>query len=118
MKSRITLAALAVIVGTQNVSGLNPPSDSDGPVRLLSCVVSPNGMLEAEVESQSDDDLSCNIHCNYEFGGQSFRHWFEVTIPRRFMGRVGRFDTSGGRAGTFSGELGTCRKTEARGPAV
>jgi len=52
VKSRITLAALAVIVGTQNVSGLNPPSDSDGPVRLLSCVVSPNGMLEAEVESQ------------------------------------------------------------------
>lgn len=101
---------------TPTVSGLNPPSDSDGPIKLLSCVVSPNGRLEAEVESQSDDDLSCNIQCNYEFGGKTFRHWFEVTIPRGFIGRVGQFDTNGGRAGNFSGELGTCRKVEARGP--
>ncbi|HEX6397904.1 MAG TPA: hypothetical protein VFZ95_10795 [Steroidobacteraceae bacterium] len=100
----------------RNVAGLNPPSDSDGPIRLLSCVVSPNGLLEAEVESRSDDALRCNIHCNYEFGGKPFTHWFEVNIPKRYMGRVGRFDTSGGRAGNFSGEVGTCRKTEARWP--
>jgi hypothetical protein len=106
---------LAALAATRLVFALNPPSDSDGPVRLLSCVVSPNGVLEAEVESQSDDALSCNIHCNYEFGEKPFTHWFEATIPKRFMGRVGHFDTNGGRAGNFSGEVGTCRKTEARG---
>ena len=116
MNTRNLLAAVLSLAVTQTVSGLNPPSDSDGPIKLLSCVVSPNGRLEAEVENRSDDDLSCNIHCNYEFGGKPFTHWFEVTIPKRFMGRVGRFDTSGGRAGNFSGEVGTCRKTEARGP--
>ena len=115
MKPRLYWVALAAIAVTHLVFALNPPSDSDGPVRLLSCVVAANGVLEAEVESQSDDDLSCNLHCNYEFGGKPFTHWFEVTIPRRFMGRVGHFDTSGGRAGNFSGEVGTCRKVETRG---
>lgn len=108
--------ALAALAFTGTVSGLNPPSDTDGPVRLLSCVVSASGMLQADVDSRSDDDLSCNIHCNYELGGKTFTHWFEVTIPRRYIGRVGRFDTSGGRVGSFSGEMGSCRKTEARGP--
>jgi hypothetical protein len=103
------------VAASRLVFALNTPSDSDGPVRLLSCVVSPNGVLEAEVESQSDDALSCNIHCTYEFGEKPFTHWFEVTIPKRFMGRVGHFDTNGARAGNFSGELGSCRKTETRG---
>ena len=115
MKARHLLTALAVIAVTHDVHGLNPPSDSDGPVRLMSCVVSSGGMLEAEVDSRSEDAMNCNIRCNYEFGGKPFSHWFEVTIPARFNGRVGRFDTSGGRAGNFSGEVGTCKKTEARG---
>jgi hypothetical protein len=115
VKSRLLPAALAVFAAaaaTRLVFALNPPSDSDGPVRLLSCVVSANGVLEAEVESQSDDMLSCNIHCNYEFGDKPFTHWFEAAIPRRFMGRVGRFDTNGGRPGNFGGDVGTCRKIE------
>lgn len=116
MKLRLGLAAIAALAATHaDVYGLNPPADSDGPIRLLACVVSANGMLEAEVDSRSEDDLSCNIHCNYELAGKPFTHWFEVTIPRRFIGRVGHFDTSGGRTGNFSGEVGTCRKTEARG---
>jgi hypothetical protein len=96
-----------------DVFALNPPSDSDGPIRLMSCVVAANGMLEAEVDSQSDDSLSCNIRCNYELGGKPFYHWFQVTIPKRFMGRVGRFDTSGGKPGSYSGEVGSCRKNPA-----
>lgn len=115
MKTRILFATLAAAAVTQDVSGLNPPSDSDGPVTLLACLVSPGGVLEAEVDSQSDDAMNCNIQCNYEFGGKPFTHWFNVRIPKRYVGKVGRFDTNGGRAGTFSGEIGTCRKTEARG---
>ena len=94
---------------------LTPPSESDGPIRLLACVVGPDGVLEAEVENQSEDAMSCNIRCNYEFGERPFFHWFEVTIPARFSGRVGRFDTSNGKAGRYSGDVGTCKKTEARG---
>lgn len=111
------MAALAVTAVVQDAASLNPPSDSDGPVKLLSCVVSAGGILEAEVQSQSDDAMNCNLQCHYEFGDKPFSHWFNVTIPRRYMGKVGRFDTHGGRAGTFSGEVGTCRKTEARGLA-
>ena len=115
MKTRLLLAALAATAVTRSVYSLNPPSDSDGPIKLLSCVVSASGVLEAEVDSKTDDAMNCNIQCNYEFGGKTFSHWFNVTIPRRYIGRVGHFDTNGGRAGTFSGELGTCRKTDARG---
>jgi len=115
MKVSHGLAALAAIaMGHADVSALTPPSDSDGPVRLLNCIVSPGGNLEAEVDNQSDDAMSCNIRCNYEFGGKTFSHWFEVTIPKRFTGRVGEFDTSNGKPGRYSGDVGTCKKTETR----
>ena len=116
MKVRHCLAALATVACTQaDVSALTPPSDSDGPIRLLNCIVSPSGILEAEVDSTADDAMNCNISCNYEFGGKPFSQWFEVTIPKRFQGRVGHFDTNGGRPGNFSGSVGTCKKTDARG---
>ena len=111
MKTKLWLAALAAILTAQmDVHALTPPSDSDGPIKLLTCTVSPQGILEAEVESQTDDDMSCNIRCNYEFGERSFSQSFDVTIPGRFHGRVGRFDTSNGKAGNYSGEVGTCKK--------
>jgi hypothetical protein len=104
-------ATIAAMVGAQSdVHGLNPPSASDGPIKLLACIVSPNGMLEAQVESQSEDAMSCNIRCNYELGEKMFSHTFDVTIPARFQGRVGRFDTSTARAGSYPGEVGTCEK--------
>ena len=115
MQPRHRLAALAAATITTDVFGLNPPSDSSGPVTLLSCVVSSGGILEAEVDSKTDDTMACNIHCNYEFGGKPFSQWLEVVVPARFNGRLGRFDTNGGRAGNFSGEMGTCRKTEKHG---
>lgn len=115
MYPRLCLAALASIALTTDVFGLNPPSDSSGPVTLLSCVVSPGGNLEAEVDSKSDDAMACNIRCNYEFGGKPFSHWFEVIVPAHFNGRLGSFDTNGGRAGNFSGQMGSCKKTEKHG---
>src|ERR1044071_1383980 len=66
VKARLALAALAILVNHADVYALNPPSESDGPVRLLSCVVSASGILEAEVDSQSDDALSCNLSCSYD----------------------------------------------------
>lgn len=115
MNTRHAVAALALI-GTlhADVYALNPPSDDDGPVRLLNCVVSEKGILEAEVDSQSEDAMSCNIRCNFNLEGQTFTQWFEVHIPAHFNGRVGRFDTSGAKAGNYSGEVGDCKKTEAR----
>jgi hypothetical protein len=111
MKTRHWLPALvAMAAGPADVHGLTPPTDSDGPVRLLGCVVNPQGMLEAEVDSTSEDDMNCNIRCNYELGDRPFSHSFNVTIRGRFQGRVGRFDTGNGRAGNYSGEIGTCRK--------
>jgi len=100
---------------SRTIFGLNPQSDSAGPIRLLSCVVSPNGVLEVEVDSQSDDPMACNLRCNYEFGGKPFTHWFEVIVPAHFNGRLGHFDTNGGREGNFSGDVGTCKKTEKHG---
>jgi hypothetical protein len=47
-------------------------------------------------------------------GEKRFSHSFNVTIPGRFQGRVGRFDTSNAKAGNYSGELGSCRKTTDR----
>lgn len=96
-----------------DVSALTPPSKSDGPIRLLSCIVSPSGILEAEVDNTSESAMSCNIRCNYDIGGQTFSQWLEVSIPARFNGRVGRFDTSGAKAGSYSGDVGTCTKTSA-----
>ena len=114
-KTKHGLAALIAILTTQaEVHALTPPSDSDGPIKLLTCTVSPQGILEAEVDSQTDDEMSCNIRCNYEIGGETFSHWFEVTIPARFNGRVGRFDASNAKAGNYSGDIGTCKKTSAR----
>jgi hypothetical protein len=111
MKARkwvITLAAVALATGS--VFALTPPSDSDGPVRLLTCSVTPTGILEAEVESQTDDAMICNIRCSYELGDRKFTHAFSATIPGRFQGRVGRFDTANAKAGNYSGDVGTCEK--------
>ena len=111
MKTRNWLAALAVITASQSdVYGLTPPSDSDGPIKLLTCIVNPQGLLEAEVDSRVDDNMDCNIRCDYEIGGQMFSHTFSVTIPKRFHGRVGQFDTSTAKPGNYSGEVGTCKK--------
>ena len=98
-------------VAQTDVHALNAPKDSDGPIKLLTCVVSPTGVLEAEVDSASDDAMSCNILCSYELGDRKFTHSFNITIPARFHGRVGRFDTSNGKAGNYSGEVGTCKKS-------
>jgi len=115
MKARVGLLALAAVASMQTgVHGLTPPSKSDGPVRLLNCAVSPAGILEAEVDSQVDDAMSCNLRCNYELGGKTLSHVFTETIPARFNGRVGRFDTSGAKSGNYSGDVGVCTKTEAR----
>lgn len=112
MKTRHWLAALTTIVAAQaDVYGLTPPSSSDGPIKLLTCIVNPNGILEAEVDSQSDDAMNCNIRCNYELGERTFSHSFNVNIPARFHGRIGRFDTSNAKAGNYSGDVGTCNKT-------
>ena len=104
------LAALALAAPPASVFGLTPPSDSDGPIKLLTCVVRPTGVLEAEVESQTDDAMSCSIRCSYELGDRKFSHSFEVTIPGRFQGRVGEFDTSSAKAGNYRGDVGTCKK--------
>ena len=114
---RHCLVALAALVAIQtDVNALTPPNASDGPIRLLTCIVTPTGILEAEVDNQTDEAMNCNIRCNYELGDRMFSHSFNVTIPRRFHGRLGRFDTSNAKAGNYSGEVGTCKKTSARGP--
>lgn len=111
MRTRLCLIALAALAAPQSaLHSLTPPSSSDGPIKLLSCVVTPTGVLEAEVDSQSDDAMSCNIRCNYSLGEQTFSHTFTVRIPARFTGRVGRFDTSNAKAGNYSGDVGTCEK--------
>jgi hypothetical protein len=106
------VAALAAIFALQaDVYALTPPSESDGPIKLLTCTVSPAGILEAEVSSQTDDAMDCNVRCNYELGERMFSYTFSVTIPGRFQGRVGRFDTSNAKAGNYSGDLGNCKKS-------
>ena len=111
MKARHYLMALAAIAAPSIVLALTSPSDSDGPIKLLTCVVSPTGILEAEVNSQTDDTMNCNIRCNYELGDRMFSQSFNVTIRGRFQGRVGRFDTNNAKAGNYSGDLGTCKKS-------
>jgi hypothetical protein len=112
MKTRHWLVALAAIVAAQaDVYGLTPPSESDGPVKLLSCTVSPQGILEALVDNRTDDAMDCAIRCTYKVGDTAFSHFFNVTIPRRFSGRLGQFDTSGAKAGDYSGDIGTCKKS-------
>ena len=114
MTSRVWLVTIVAIAAAQ-VFALTSPSKSDGPVRLLNCVVSGTGLLEAEVDSQVDDAMNCNLRCNYDVGGSTFSHWFNESIPAHFNGRVGNFDTSGGKAGNYSGEVGTCKKAATRG---
>lgn len=104
------MAVAAMTVPQSSLHAITPPSSSDGPIRLLTCVVTSHGILEAEVDNQSEDAMNCNIRCNYELGGRTFSHSFNVTISARFNGRVGRFDTSNGKAGNYSGEVGTCEK--------
>lgn len=112
MKTRVSLLVLATLAAAQSdVYGITPPSASDGPIRLLTCVVTSSGILEAEVDNQSEDAMTCNLRCNYELGERMFSHTFNITIPARFNGRVGRFDTSNGKPGNYSGDVGTCRKT-------
>ena len=112
MKTRHWWVAVGVLAAAHaDVYGLTPPSEADGPIRLLACVVTPQGILEAEVDSQSDDAMSCAIRCNYELGEKMFSQNFNVTIPGRFHGRVGRFDTSNGKAGNYSGDVGDCEKS-------
>ena len=110
MNARNALLILALAALQTDVGALTPPSDSDGPIRLLNCVVSAGGILEAEVSSGTDDAMTCSLSCGYELGGTRFSHWFEVTIPARFSGRVGRFDTNGARPGNYSGSVGNCEK--------
>jgi hypothetical protein len=111
MKTRLCLMALAAIaIPRSALHALTPPSSSDGPIKLLTCVVTPSGILEAEVDSSSDDSMNCNIRCGYELGERMFSHSFNVTIPARFNGRVGRFNTSNAKAGNYSGDVGTCKK--------
>lgn len=100
-----------MVAAQADVHALTPPSDSDGPVKLLTCVVTPAGILEAEVDSQTEQAMNCSIRCNYELGEKRFSHFFNVTIPGRFHGRVGRFDTSNAKAGNYSGDVGTCKKS-------
>ena len=112
MKTRHWLITLTALAAAQTaVFALTPPSSSDGPVKLLNCVVGPDAVLEAVVDNQTDEAMNCNIRCNYELGERTFSHSFNVNIPRRFNGRVGQFDTSNGKAGSYSGEVGTCNKT-------
>jgi len=119
MKAWLCLLAFAAVVLVQaDVFGLTPPSKSDGPVRLLNCVVSPNGVLEAEVDNKSEDPVECTLRCNYEIGGHTFSQWFTETIPARYNGRIGKFDTSGAKPGNYSGDVGSCKKTVGRGGAL
>jgi len=112
MRVRNRLVVLVAIITAQaTVYGITQPSSSDGPIKLLTCVVTPQGILEAEVDSQTDDAMACSITCNYELGERMFSHYFDVTIPGRFHGRIGQFDTSNAKAGNYSGELGNCRKS-------
>jgi hypothetical protein len=118
MNMRYSLPGLALLFALLfalpgDVRALTPPSASDGPIKLLACVVSPSGKLQAQVVNESDDALLCNIRCNYELGGKMFSQFFSETIPKRFQGAIGSFDTSNARAGSYSGEVIDCKKTSA-----
>ena len=113
MGTRSILARVAICTGVASAAfALTPPSASDGPVKLLACVVSPNGLLEASVDSQTDDRMRCHIRCTYQMAERTFNHRFDETIPARFQGRVGQFDTTNGKAGNYPGEISGCEKVE------
>jgi hypothetical protein len=105
------MALAAMVASHADVYALTAPSASDGPIKLLTCLVSPQGVLEAEVENQAEDAMNCTIRCNYELGEKRLSYTFNVNIPARFQGRVGRFDTSAGKTGSYSGDMGTCTKS-------
>ncbi len=111
-RASLWVAAGVASVATSIGYGLTPPSASDGPVKLLSCVVSPNGLLEAAVDSQTDDRMRCHIRCTYQIAERTFNHSFVETIPARFQGRVGQFDTATGKAGNYSGDISGCEKVD------
>ena len=106
----LRIGMVAILAIASAIHALTPPSASDGPVKLLACVVTSAGILEAAVDSQSDDAMSCDIRCNYELGERMFSHTFSVSVPARFQGRVGRFDTNNAKPGNYTGEVGTCSK--------
>jgi hypothetical protein len=111
MKPRAGIVIAGMLLVTLAAHGLNPPSASDGPIKLLACVVTTAGILEAEVDSSVDDTMSCDIRCHYELVGRMFSHTLTVTIPARFQGRVGHFDTNNATPGSYSGEIGRCQKS-------
>jgi hypothetical protein len=93
--------------------------DSTGSIRLLSCVVSRAGLLEAEVENTSETAQFCNLRCDYTLEGNNSSHWFEISIPARFRGIMGQFDTFRGRPGSYAGHVGSCRSTpRAQGSSI
>ena len=113
MKTRTSCAAVIIAAAaTSAVQGLTPPSSSDGPVKLLACVVTSSGILEASVESATDQRMRCHIRCAYLLGGRTLNHSFDEFIPARFQGRVGRFDTSSGTPGSYPGDIGRCEAVE------
>ena len=107
MKSRllILIALAAPLVGIPKTTG---------PVRVLSCVVSRAGLLEAEVENTSDTAQICKLRCDFTIGETTRSHWFEVSIPARFSGIVGQIETFRGRPGSYPGRVGTCRRIPPR----
>jgi hypothetical protein len=110
MSTRRAWLAAAALTAAVTAHGLNPPSASDGPIKLLACVVTPAGILEAAVDSSAEVAMTCDIRCNYELAERMFTHTFTATIPARFQGRVGDFDTNNAKPGTYTGELGRCYK--------
>lgn len=105
------MAAAGLSAAAMATYGLNPPSASSGPIKLLACVVTPAGILEAAVDSSADEAMTCDIRCNYELAERMFSYTFTATIPAHFQGRVGGFDTNNAKSGTYQGELGRCYKT-------
>ena len=85
-------------------------ANNSGPVRLVSCVVSDTGLLEAEVESTADFAQTCSLRCDYVVGGTTISHRFYASIPARFKGIVGQVDTWRGQPGSYSGHVDGCRK--------
>lgn len=110
MRTRFAWLAVAAMMPQAPLRALTPPSASDGPLRLLGCTVTNRGILQAQVDNQSDDALFCDIRCGYELGGKMFSHEFSATIPKRFQGSIGEFETHGAREGTYRGEVGRCSR--------
>ena len=104
MKARPCLIALAVLATPL-------AADTEGPIRLVSCTVSSAGLLEVEAENTSYTVHTCNLRCDYVVAGTTISHRFsEVTIPSRYKGIVGQFDTSRGLPGSYSSHVDSCWK--------